>query len=259
MSMGIARQRYPPRRTFGRPAKKHVTTSCDPTTEWLKLSHDDRKDMQCPVDKDSVQARVRRRTGGIETCVLPCGLLFDWLELWKGESLQLVYALALRVTKAILAADLKVAVVAYDNACKLLAMARSKKACSPPETGLLALVRFLLDRFHRDNHHWCLKNMPEVDPETPENRKLLENVNTQGCEQLNNWISDHTRPACGMSESRFAIYWWVMFREHNCWLSDQSAALRRRFARDHMQHDPDKVRRDPRSSRKPIEEQSMNA
>ena len=145
--------------------------------------------------------------------------------------------------------------VAYDNACKLSAMATSKAKASPPYTELLSATRFLLDRFHRDNHKWCLTHMPSVDPERPENKKLLENVNTEACEQYNSWISDHTRPACGMSEARFAIYWWVMFLEHNAWLTSQAAAQRRRYARGHMQHDPDKVRRDPRSSRKPLDEQ----
>ena len=161
-----------------------------------------------------------------------------------------MYALALRVVKDLHDQGLEPAITAYDNACKLLAMARSKKDCMEPYTQILAKVKFLLDRFHRDNHVWCLENMPEVDPETPSNAELLANVNTQACEQLNSWLTEHTLPACGMTAGRFAIYWWVMFREHNAWLMESAAAKRRLYARGHMKEDPDKVRRHPKAGRK---------
>ena len=43
--------------------KTNPSASCDPTTAWLKLSETDKNEMQCPVDKDVGQARIRRRTG----------------------------------------------------------------------------------------------------------------------------------------------------------------------------------------------------
>lgn len=51
----------------------------------------------CDVDKDSPKARCRRLTGGMQTITLQCGLLVDWRELYRGESLQLVYASLLTV------------------------------------------------------------------------------------------------------------------------------------------------------------------
>ena len=58
---------------------------------WLALGEADAAGSQCPVEKLKPAPQVRRTTGGMATCVLPCGLLADWIELWRGESLQLVY------------------------------------------------------------------------------------------------------------------------------------------------------------------------
>lgn len=46
----------------------------------------------CSVTKE-LQSRARRRmTGGMQTFLLQCGILVEFFELYKGESLQLVYA-----------------------------------------------------------------------------------------------------------------------------------------------------------------------
>lgn len=37
----------------------------------------------CGVDKEGEKGRRRRTTGGILTCVLSCGLLVDWIEMWQ--------------------------------------------------------------------------------------------------------------------------------------------------------------------------------
>ena len=148
----------------------------------------------------------------------PRGLIVDWLELYKGESVQVVYALLLQVIKAFKESGCEAKVAFYDNACKLLAVARRLSSAYQPWTGLASKVRYLLDGFHRDNHTWCLSHMPDVDPERPENLHLSENVNTQACEQYNSWINSHTLPACEMTEGHFHIYWWAMFHEHNKWL-----------------------------------------
>ena len=64
-------------------------------------------------------------TDGSETCVLSCGLLVSWLELWKGESLQLVYALLRSVVAVLRVNGINVKCVFYDNACKLLSAVKA--------------------------------------------------------------------------------------------------------------------------------------
>ena len=53
-------------------------------------------------------------------------------------------------------------------------------------------MALLLDNFHRDNHTWCLRYLPEVHPKQPVNADLLAGKNTQACEQLNSGISQRT-------------------------------------------------------------------
>jgi uncharacterized protein YbaR (Trm112 family) len=209
---------------------------------WLRVTEEDEKGSLCHVDKMGVPRSLRRTTGGIGTCVLPCGLLFDFVELWRGESLQLMYALLLRCFKRAREAGLHVSVVFYDNACKLLSVVKAKRASHTPLTEELACVRFLLDGLHRDNHTWCLEHLPEVDPERPENLELREGLNSMVAEEYNSWINERTLPATEMTFAHYHIYWWSLFGEHNEGLEAKAAAERRRFSKGHMKHDPDKPR-----------------
>ena len=150
------------------------------------------------------------------TCVLSCGLLVDWLEMWRGEQLELVYIFCLRVFRDLRVLGQVLLGFGYDNACKLLALARARRDQSPPLTAEFAdSLAFILDNFHRQNHTWCLQHMPEVDPKTDENKALLGHKNTEACEQYNSWITARTRASLEMPPGRFAIYWWTNVREHN--------------------------------------------
>ena len=76
-----------------------------------------------------------------------------------------------------------IACLGYDNACKLLSLAKVKAEELLPWTRTLVdEVRMVLDGFHRDNHTWCLANMPEVDPKQPDNAAVLATKNTEACE-----------------------------------------------------------------------------
>ena len=67
---------------------------------WLALDDKQEESIQaCGVDKLRGSNKVRRCTGGIVTAVTSCGLLVDWMELFRGESIVLVYAFALRLHK----------------------------------------------------------------------------------------------------------------------------------------------------------------
>ena len=96
--------------------------------------------------------------------------------------------------------------VFYDNACKLLALARSKKNMFPPLTTAFASLKILLDQFHRDNHVWCLKNLPEVDCQSEANEQWVDGVNSQACEDMNSFINDRTVPSLEMTKGRFSVF-----------------------------------------------------
>ena len=190
-----------------------------------------------------LQPHKRRSTGGIVTAVLSCGLLADWIEVYRGESIELVYIFALRLHRSLQEMGTRVGAFGYDNACKLLSLARVVAGeCKPWSESFVHLPKFVLDRFHRDNHTWCLNNMPEVDPLAPCNADLLESQNTEACEELNSWISGRTSSVLEMTRGHFEVYWWTMFKEHNDWLCQQAECKRRRYARGGLARDPDKAR-----------------
>ena len=109
--------------------------------------------------------------------------------------------------------------IGYDNECKLLAFALQQRSEFPPYTNhFVDTMLIFLDKFHKDNHTWCLQNMHEVNPESEEVAALIQGRNTEACEQLNSWISHHTLSALEMQPGAFAIYWWSLFAEHNAWV-----------------------------------------
>ena len=72
---------------------------------WIKISSDDLSAAQgCPVNKAKTTPGRRRLTGGMQTFMLQCGLLVDFIELYKGESLQLVYATLLTLVASLVLA-----------------------------------------------------------------------------------------------------------------------------------------------------------
>ena len=72
---------------------------------WIQTSIDDLSAAQgCPVNKARTTPGRRRLTGGMQTFMLQCGLLVDFIELYKGESLQLVYATLLTLVASLVLA-----------------------------------------------------------------------------------------------------------------------------------------------------------
>ena len=72
---------------------------------WIKISIDDLSAAQgCPVNKARAKPGRRRLTGGMQTFMLQCGLIVDFMELYKGESLQLVYATLLTLVVSLVLA-----------------------------------------------------------------------------------------------------------------------------------------------------------
>lgn len=92
---------------------------------------------ECTVDKDT--HRRRRTTGGILTCVLSCGLLADFIEMWRGEQLELVYVFLLQFFKDMQKRGVSISCVAYDNACKLWKTVQEKTAGRRGPRGLQRL------------------------------------------------------------------------------------------------------------------------
>ena len=157
--------------------------------------------------------------------------------------MEVMYLFFLQLFKDLSELRLAIEVIGYDNACQLLAFAKSKRELHKPwSLEFLDKVRMILDGFHKGNHTWCLKNLPEVNPDTEANSKLMAGKKSESCEQLNSWINWHTASGREMTPGHFGVYWWAIFREHNAWIVEQAESKRRRYARGHMKHDPDLAR-----------------
>jgi len=138
---------------------------------------------ECGIDKEGETKRRRRSTGGVLTATLPCGMLLDWVGIPRAESLTLVYMFLLQLSKDLSELNVVVRAVGYDNGCKLLAFAERLQVSYAPWTEKMAAeIAYILDRFHRRNHTWCLENRPSVDPANPDNAKFVEGKNTEACE-----------------------------------------------------------------------------
>ena len=113
--------------------------------------------------------------------------------------MELVYIFLLRIFRDLKEFGQVLRVIGYDNACKLLLLARARRQQFPPLTeDFLSSLTFVLDNFHRKNHTWCLEHLPEIDPKTAENQALMGMKNTEACEQHNSWISNRTRTSLEM-------------------------------------------------------------
>lgn len=121
----------------------------------------------CGIDKDKKTSKRRRCTGGILTATLSCGQLVDWLELPRGEALDVVYTFVLDVIKELSSRQVQVKCIGYDNACRLLAMAERCENLRSPWTNKVMECRIVLDRFHKGNHSWCLRHRPQALGEVP--------------------------------------------------------------------------------------------
>ena len=136
---------------------------------------------ECGIDKEKKTLKRRRCTGGILTATLSCGQLVDWLELPRGEALDVVYTFVLDVIKELSARQVQVKCVGYDNACRLLAMAeRCENLCSP-WTNKVTECRIVLDRFHKGHHSWCLRHRPQAPGKLNKRNTNKGNVRGKVC------------------------------------------------------------------------------
>lgn len=113
--------------------------------------------------------------------------------MWRGEQIELVYVFLVQFVKDMADRGVTVTTIGCDNACKLWKCAQKQEDYNrPPYSTALTNVALVLDHFHKRNHTWRLKNLPEVNPDTAGNAALLQNKNTEAFEQLSSWISGRT-------------------------------------------------------------------
>jgi len=187
-----------------------------PTTSTEELSTDSSFDIvnaaavaeadvlnPCGITK-SEPMTVYRRHGGLLTGMLGCGTVVT-VDLVPGrESCTHIYGVL-----SIVAARRQLEYVIYDNACFLGRFIRNQRRRFPgsiPEQ--IAGLRFVLDRWHAQNHRACLDPthslyMPEVDiSQYP----ALRDRNTAWNESWNSWIDNVVPQVRHMTADALAVY-----------------------------------------------------
>ena len=197
-----------------------------PSLQWYMVDHAELSTMECAVAQETVAHGPIRKPGGVLIVVLPCGLIIDWAPVWRGESLHFAFLLLMRVLEPLADSGIPAKAILYDWACKLLRFVRRRKDACPPWSQLVAELPIILDRFHGDNHVWCLRELPAVDPFTERSEALLAGVQLEdACEQCNAFVTPRAHPLHPkeFNQGEYVAFWRQLFMARNRHLVRQAA------------------------------------
>ena len=172
-----------------------------PLTE--ETSDEDMPANPCGLTKDLPPATYRR-FGGVATGMLACGLVANIMPVAGCESATQITGMAGEVR-----ARRQLRYIVYDNACMLAHFVRNRAAGKDLATlHDLALMKFVIDRWHKRNHTACLNPehvmyTPEVDIEQYEDLKPL---NSSQNEQWNAWLDCFVPGIRHMHPDSFTLY-----------------------------------------------------
>ena len=185
----------------------------------------------CAIDKSKqasgahVAKHCRRRIGGIIAAVSGCRLFLDWREHQGGEGTSEVYRLLGECVAAITESIDQGGpgklpdVVFMDNACTLRKYATNPRRSERTRTTReLALLRYIIDIWHVNNHHACLANANDaavLDPRLPVNEHLRRAVNTEACEQAFSFLDRVTYVSYCMGPGMFHVYGYLIMDMEN--------------------------------------------
>lgn len=188
-----------------------VSASADsPTSKRRKIGTDERTILRhtpedivdkCNTEKSKHVQRKNFRTAGTFFGMRPCGIILFSYELFISESKSQVYGILHDVMSKQEFHDTER--IIYDDACHL------KKYCINPlrkditsTSKKLSEIDMVVDKLHFRNHvdKWCKENC------NPYDRKDLEGVDTEICEQTFAWLTKYGRITRHMNQNRFLFY-----------------------------------------------------
>ncbi|XP_044168316.1 uncharacterized protein LOC122952504 [Acropora millepora] len=161
---------------------------------------DDRVE-RCNTEKSKHYQRKNFRTAGTFFGMKPCGIILFVYELFISESKSQVYGILHDVlSKWGLE---KIDRICYDDACHLKKYCMNpKRKCLTAVAERLANMDMVIDKMHFRNHvdNWCKTNC------NPYDRKDLDGVDTEVCEQTFSWLSQYGKITRHMNQNRFIFY-----------------------------------------------------
>lgn len=169
--------------------------------EYLKKENFKKTGDKCFIEKD-IPYLNKKRTGGIQVIMYGCGIVVNFAEIIRSESLHLVVT---KIKYLLEKSSRKVEFCIYDNGCHL-----DETVQKIPENNNLKSLKFLIDRFHIKNHvrSSCKKY-------SADNFSELKLFNTQICEQTFSHISKYKHMTKHMSKNHFNFFYLWLLNELN--------------------------------------------
>ena len=121
--------------------------------------------------------------------------------MWHGEQMELVYVFLLQFLKDMQTRGVSISCVAYDNACKLWKTVQ-------------LFTNWVGSGPLPQAQSYVVLEESSPNPDTPQDAALLQNKNTEACEQLNSWITGRTKssldalPFIGAPCSSSTMFGW---------------------------------------------------
>lgn len=165
--------------------------------------------MRCGTEKSKHRAK-NHRTAGILAIAKPCSVVVEVKELFGSESKTQVYAHLHELLQKPSMDSIES--ICYDDACHLKKFAQNPVRSSLTEISeRLATMEMVCDKFHFKNHtdSWCKRNC------NPYDSSILQNVNTEVCEQLFSWLSKFAPITKHMNRWRFMFLMYYLVDSHN--------------------------------------------
>jgi len=145
--------------------------------------------------------RILHRTSGIIAAAYNFGYICSIYELFGCESITQVYNFVLYIYQNI---ENFPDILVYDEACHLKLFVENSNNFIRVTRARQRLERLKLfcNKLHYRHHvdPWCRKNTnPYKDP-------VVNNTNTEVCEQISAWLAQYTNIVRSFNESTFLIY-----------------------------------------------------
>ncbi|CAF1671116.1 unnamed protein product, partial [Adineta ricciae] len=173
--------------------------------------------ISCSTLKEKPKAYVDKcmRSFGVIVYTTNCNVTVAFNEIFRSETIKEILNGLISIVN--ISPSLPPCIV-YDDACHLIRRLIDGQVKNEfnvtPAILYLNTKTYNIDRMHLINHRdkWCRKHL---DPKT---NPLLNNINTESCEQLFSWNNGYATAFTNMNQSRCRLMILITFHLRNCYL-----------------------------------------
>ncbi|CAF1537992.1 unnamed protein product [Adineta ricciae] len=175
--------------------------------------------ISCSTLKEKPEEYVKQclRSFGFIVYVTNCNVAVAFNEIFRSETIKEILNGLINIVN--ISPTLPPSII-YDDACHLIRRLidgqTRNEFCITPAINYLNRKTYNIDRLHLKNHKdtWCRKYLD------PDDNPLLNNVNTESCEQLFSWSNGYAPAFTQMNQSRCRLMLLITFHLRNCYLKN---------------------------------------